>query len=422
LKWHGAPIGGGSGVDSIIAGTNVQVSGATGDVTVSATDTTYTAGLAMDLNSGAFDLDLSELTAATPVSSDYAPFIDSNGNASVKSYIGTMVNSAIVASTNVQKTWDNTAKTVTLTATDTTYTSSDFNHDSLTGFVANEHIDWTQASAGTIHSSNYTSSGYTEGDTIRAAHGSSTAPGYSFTNDTNLGFYKSDTDEVTFSAGSSVRLRMNLNGLENWGGSVATPGYAFYNDDNTGMYRISANKIGFATNGTERIRIEDTNILVSKDFWPVNAVFQPGPNVWTGIECGNSSHAWEDVYTRSLSGTSDVNLKTDIQDATYGLDFVKGLRPRTFKWKHSTDSLTKEVRAGIRLHHGFIAQEVETLLGDDADSMGLWSHGYQKAVPGDEGEEDIEESWHPNLRYLEFIPILTKAIQELEARLAALEA
>lgn len=29
----------------------------------------------------------------------------------------------------------------------TTYTSSDFNHDDLTGFVANEHIDWTNASS-----------------------------------------------------------------------------------------------------------------------------------------------------------------------------------------------------------------------------------------------------------------------------------
>ena len=29
------------------------------------------------------------------------------------------------------------------------------NHDDLNGFVANEHIDWTSASAGTIHSSNY---------------------------------------------------------------------------------------------------------------------------------------------------------------------------------------------------------------------------------------------------------------------------
>ena len=29
------------------------------------------------------------------------------------------------------------------TDTNTTYTSSDFTHDDLTGFVANEHIDWT---------------------------------------------------------------------------------------------------------------------------------------------------------------------------------------------------------------------------------------------------------------------------------------
>ena len=42
-------------------------------------------------------------------------------------------------------------------ATDTELTSaiSGLNHDSLSGFVANEHIDWTQASAGTIHASNY---------------------------------------------------------------------------------------------------------------------------------------------------------------------------------------------------------------------------------------------------------------------------
>jgi len=42
------------------------------------------------------------------------------------------------------------------TDTNTTYTSSDFTHDSLSGVTANEHIDWTGASAGTIHSSNYT--------------------------------------------------------------------------------------------------------------------------------------------------------------------------------------------------------------------------------------------------------------------------
>jgi hypothetical protein len=44
----------------------------------------------------------------------------------------------------------------TISSTDTTYVSSDFIHDDLAGFVANEHIDWTSASAGTIDTSNYT--------------------------------------------------------------------------------------------------------------------------------------------------------------------------------------------------------------------------------------------------------------------------
>lgn len=48
-------------------------------------------------------------------------------------------------------------------ATDTELTNaiSALNHDSLSGFVANEHIDWTSASAGTIHASNYNNTGDT---------------------------------------------------------------------------------------------------------------------------------------------------------------------------------------------------------------------------------------------------------------------
>jgi len=43
------------------------------------------------------------------------------------------------------------------TDTDTTYTSSDFTHDSLSGVTANEHLDWTADQGVTnIHSGNYT--------------------------------------------------------------------------------------------------------------------------------------------------------------------------------------------------------------------------------------------------------------------------
>ena len=47
----------------------------------------------------------------------------------------------------------------------TTYTSSDFTHDDLTGFVANEHIDWTAADQGTINSTNYTNTTYSTATT-----------------------------------------------------------------------------------------------------------------------------------------------------------------------------------------------------------------------------------------------------------------
>ena len=46
---------------------------------------------------------------------------------------------------------------------DMSYASSDFNHDDLTGFVANEHIDWTTDQGNTnIHSGNYTNTTYSE--------------------------------------------------------------------------------------------------------------------------------------------------------------------------------------------------------------------------------------------------------------------
>jgi hypothetical protein len=62
----------------------------------------------------------------------------------------------------------NTNKFVVADDENTTYQSSDFNHDDLTGYVANEHIDWTAESAGTINATNYVDNDttYTAGDGI----------------------------------------------------------------------------------------------------------------------------------------------------------------------------------------------------------------------------------------------------------------
>ena len=117
------------------------------------------------------------------------------------------------------------------------------NHDSLAGFVANEHIDWTGASAGTIHATNYTNtmgSGFTvsattdttattitEGDDLMFAAGTgisqeTTADG---TVTTSLAAIADDTVLGNISGGSaapSALTAANLQSILNtndWGGA-----------------------------------------------------------------------------------------------------------------------------------------------------------------------------------------------------------
>jgi hypothetical protein len=73
----------------------------------------------------------------------------------------TPVNGATTTSISSNWAFDNVKTAVpsgaVFTDTNTTYVSSDFTHDDLTGFVANEHIDWTTDQGSTnIHANNIT--------------------------------------------------------------------------------------------------------------------------------------------------------------------------------------------------------------------------------------------------------------------------
>ena len=83
--------------------------------------------------------------------------------------------------------------------------------------------------------------------------------------------------------------------------------------------------------------------------------------------------------------------------------------------------------AGVRTHYGLLAQDVETVLGDAAPNTALWMTNHvdaKDAIPADEflpGQPAVEEHDVQGLRYTELIAPIIKAIQELEARVAALE-
>ena len=125
----------------------------------------------------------------------------------------------------------------------------------------------------------------------------------------------------------------------------------------------------------------------------------------------------------SITAPSDERYKEDITTATAGLAFIKDLRPVTFKWKkekdvptnsdsYVEDSNTRVMLSNGETNHGFIAQEVKTVIDNHPeikDGFKMWAE--------QEGADKRQR-----LAPSELIPILVKAIQELEARLATLEA
>jgi hypothetical protein len=145
---------------------------------------------------------------------------------------------------------------------------------------------------------------------------------------------------------------------------------------------------------------------------------------------GYSGNRWNTVYaTTGTINTSDQNEKTDIADSDLGLNFINALRPVSFKWIDRGGG-----EAGVRTHYGLLGQEVESVLGDAAPTTAIWT---KSAIPASaaveetyndngtiemEGKAAVEEHDLQGLRYEELISPLIKAIQELTARVAALEA
>lgn len=143
------------------------------------------------------------------------------------------------------------------------------------------------------------------------------------------------------------------------------------------------------------------------------------------VQLGNSATTTY-VYG-TVQNRSDARDKTDIQDTQLGIDFIMGLRPVDGRWDLRDDYYEEyEVQVGtdpdtgkpiletrsrpvakdgskkrVRLHHWFIAQEVKEL----CDKLGVEFGGYQDHSIND-GSDAL------SLGYDEFIPPLTKAVQD----------
>lgn len=113
---------------------------------------------------------------------------------------------------------------------------------------------------------------------------------------------------------------------------------------------------------------------------------------------------YNDIYARNYYNYSDVAAKRNITTFTNATNVIMSLRPVTYQWQDQTE-YQKFKRTSPRTTNpkeiGFIAQEVEQVLPD---------------VIG------IDDMGNKLVNYTAIIPILTSAIQELNAKVEALEA
>ncbi len=174
---------------------------------------------------------------------------------------------------------------------------------------------------------------------------------------------------------------------------------------------------------TEKMRIEQSGNI---RFMNTGLVFPLTDNV---VSLGLSGYRWSAVWAANGTiQTSDQRTKANIVDATLGSDFIKALRPVSYKWieggkrdtgeRDEDGNIIYESVFGTRTHWGFIAQEVKEAVDDAGVDFGGW-------VLTDKDDPDSQQA----LRYDQFIAPLTKALQEaiakieaLETRLSALEA
>jgi hypothetical protein len=183
-----------------------------------------------------------------------------------------------------------------------------------------------------------------------------------------------------------------------------------------GMYLAATNTLGFSTNGTGAAFINSSGNLcvgTSSDFGGYklsflgnsgSAVMRIGTtggaviyalfNYNGSVDTGSIT---TDTVNTSYNITSDYRLKENVRPIDGALDRLQQLNPVRFSWKQAP-SIESE---------GFIAHEL------------------QEVVPAAvTGQKDAEKDGQPEYQGVDLsklVPLLVSAVQELSARVAALE-
>jgi len=202
------------------------------------------------------------------------------------------------------------------------------------------------------------------------------------------------------------------------------PGARFGAQRDGGTWSASSKPSRLVFSTTANSAASPTNRLIIYNGGYIDALNCPAlsPLTDNATSLGVTGQRWSAVWAANGTiQTSDVRAKTEITDGSLGSEFVKSLRPVSYKWieggkRHTGEydednNFIYESVPGTRTHWGFIAQEVKQAVDAAGVDFGGW-------VLTDKDDPDSQQA----LRYDQFIAPLTKALQETMAELEALKA
>jgi len=189
-------------------------------------------------------------------------------------------------------------------------------------------------------------------------------------------------------------------------GSAASPSITFTNDADTGWYRAASGTIAFSSNGSEIAQITALGLTVgSKIRLSYNTdSFQWGSTVAGTVATFTVNFTTVGTIVTTTTSTayntsSDYRLKENVVSLNNAVARIDNLNPVRFNF---TSDPTKTV-------DGFLAHEVTPVVPE--------------AITGEKDAVDNEGNpVYQGIDQSKLVPLLVAAVQELSARVAALEA
>lgn len=142
----------------------------------------------------------------------------------------------------------------------------------------------------------------------------------------------------------------------------------------------------FTTDGAAGMGVVDVDIGESYAFSTLKIASDWTPHTNTGFDLGSSSYRWDTVYCDTLNESSDRRIKTDIKDLTYGIGTINKMLPYSY------------VKNGKK-RLGFIAQDIYEIIPEIAHNC--------------DPESEAGTAYY---NQLDLIPVIVKAIQELDTK------